>query len=57
MFFIVGFLVHQILGIVGSQIETNLKSNNLTKLIFVNKNWQNDLKFGWETHSSSSRVN
>jgi hypothetical protein len=54
MFFTVGFCVRQILGIVGSQIETNklfslvgilanlrrccLQSENLDKLIFVNKN-------------------
>jgi hypothetical protein len=51
------FLVHRILGIVGSQMETNLKSNNLTKLIFVNKKWQNDPKVGWEAHSNFSRIN
>jgi hypothetical protein len=32
MFFIVGFLVHQILGIVGSQIETNLKIKQSNKV-------------------------
>ncbi len=60
MFPIVDFLAHQILGIIGSQIEiekvlslvgiiTNLrrcclKSKKLKKLIFVSKNWLNDPK-------------
>ncbi len=63
MFFTVDFCVRQILGIVGSQIETNkifslvgilanlrkccLQSKNLDKLIFVNKNWPNDPKIVW----------
>ncbi len=58
----IGFLIKQILGIVGSQIEiknifsftrilTNLKKcylqlNNLEKWIFMNKNWLNDAKMG-----------
>jgi hypothetical protein len=60
MFPTIGFCARQILGIVGSQIEierifsltrilTSLKkcrlqSENLDKLIFVNKNWLNDPK-------------
>jgi hypothetical protein len=54
MFLTIGFLTHQILGIVGSQIETKwifslarilinirrcLQIEILEKLIFVNKNW------------------
>jgi hypothetical protein len=62
MFPIIRFLVQQILGIVRSQIEiemifylvgilTNLRRcclqiENLQKLIFVNKNWPNDLRIG-----------
>jgi hypothetical protein len=58
IFHIVGFLAHQILGILGSQIKTKnifLKTNiitnlrgchsqmvNLKKLIFMSKNWPND---------------
>ncbi len=57
-FFILGFCVKQILGIVESQIEMErifslvgiftshneclLQSNFLDKLIFVNTNWPND---------------
>ncbi len=60
MFPTFGFLTHQILGIVGSQIETkrnfslagiltNLKKcclqlENLENLNFVSKNWPNDLR-------------
>jgi hypothetical protein len=60
MFPIVGFLTHQILGIVGSQIEMqkifllasiltklrkcHLQLNNLERLIFVRKNWPNDFR-------------
>jgi hypothetical protein len=59
MFSIVGFLAYQILGIIRSQIEIernfsspsrlpnlrrcHLQLNNLERLIFVNKNWPNDL--------------
>jgi hypothetical protein len=62
MFPIVGFWAHQILGIVGSQIEierifsligilTNirryrLQSENLEILIFVSKNWSSDSRDG-----------
>jgi hypothetical protein len=58
MFPTIGFLASQILGIEGSQIEIerilflayiftsprrcHLQSNNLERLIFVNKNWSND---------------
>ncbi len=60
MFPIVGFLVQQIFGVVGSQIEIEgifslpkifinlrkccLHTENLEKLIFVNKTWLNDSK-------------
>jgi hypothetical protein len=60
MFPIVGFLTHQILGIVESQVEIEriflwlefllilgdvvLQIENLEKLIFVNKNWPCDPK-------------
>jgi hypothetical protein len=61
MFPIVGFYVRQILGILGFQIEREkifslfrilisfkkcLQWDNLDKLIFVNKNWSNDLRVG-----------
>ncbi len=57
MFPIVEFLAWQILGVVGSQIETilfylvglltnlkrcRLQTENLKKLIFINKNWPSD---------------
>ncbi len=67
MFPTVGFLAQQILGIVGSQIETkrifslvgiftnlrryHLQTENLEKLIFVSKNWPNDAKFGCKSSS------
>jgi len=57
---IVGFLIKDILGIVGSQIETKrnfsligiltnlrrcrLQLDNFLNLIFVNKNWTNDAR-------------
>jgi hypothetical protein len=60
MFPIVGFLAQQILGIVGSQIETkrifslvgiltnlrrcHLQLENYEKLIFVSKKWPNDTR-------------
>ncbi len=60
MFPTIGFLAHQILGIVGSQIETkrifsltciftnlrryHLQFKNLENLIFVSKNWPTDLR-------------
>jgi hypothetical protein len=56
------FLAHQIFGIVGSQIEIerffslvrilrnlrrrHLQSDNLDKIIFVNKNWPSDPRVG-----------
>jgi len=61
MFPIVGFLARQILGVVGFQIETfffslariltnfrrcHLQTENLKKLIFVNKNRPNDPRIG-----------
>jgi hypothetical protein len=62
MFPIVGFCARQILGIVGCQIEIerifsligiltslrryHLQSKKLDKLIFVSKNWPNDLRIG-----------
>ncbi len=68
MFPIVGFCAKQILGIVGSQIETKkilslaeiltslrkccLQSENLDKLIFVSKNWANDPRIGCKSPSS-----
>jgi hypothetical protein len=67
MFPIVGFLAQQILGVVGFQIEsffsslvrilTNfrrccLQIENLEKLIFVNKNWLNDLRIGCKSPSN-----
>ncbi len=68
MFPIVGFCAKQILGIVGSQIETkrifsltriltsfkrcHLQSKNLDKLIFVNKNWPKDPIIGCKSPSN-----
>jgi hypothetical protein len=68
MFPTIGFLAGQILGVVGSQIETkrifslvgirtNLRrcrwqTKNLEKLTFVNKNWPNDLKIGCKSPSN-----
>jgi hypothetical protein len=68
MFSIVGFCVGQILGIVGSQIETKrifslirifiilkrccLQSKNLDKLILVNKNWPYDPRISYKSPSS-----
>jgi hypothetical protein len=68
MFCTVGFLVWQILAIVGSQIEierifslvgilTNfrrccLQTKKLEKLIFVNKNWSNDPRIGYKSPSN-----
>ncbi len=66
MFPTVGFLTQQILGIIGSQIEKNLslvriltnhkrcrlQMENLEKLIFVNKNWPNDLKIRCKSASN-----
>jgi hypothetical protein len=62
MFPTFGFCARQILRIVGFQIETKKKNSlarilislrrcclqfeNLNKLIFVNKNWPNDLRIG-----------
>jgi hypothetical protein len=62
MFHTIDFFARQILGIVGSQIETKmifslagiftnlkiccLQSKNLEKLIFVSKNWLNDARVG-----------
>jgi len=62
MFIIIGFLTHQILGIIESQIEMkiffflvgmltiltrcHLQLNNLSNLIFVRNNWPNYLKVG-----------
>jgi hypothetical protein len=62
MFFTIGFLARHILGIVGSQIKTKrifslaiilinlrkccLQTKKFKKLIFVNKNWPNDLRIG-----------
>ncbi len=59
---IIGFLIHQILGIIESQIEMkrcfslvgtltiltrcNLELNNLNNLIFMRKYWPNYLKVG-----------
>jgi hypothetical protein len=67
MFSIVGFCVGKILGIVGSQIETKrifsfvrifisrrrccLQSENLNKLIFVNKNWPYDPRISCKSPS------
>jgi hypothetical protein len=68
MFPIVGFFNHQILGIVGSQIEiefffsstgifTNLRRchlqlENLEKITFVNKNGPSDPKVGCKSPSN-----
>jgi hypothetical protein len=68
MFQTIGFLVRQILGIVGSQIDiekifslveilTNLRRchlqlENLENLFFVNKNWSNDCKVGCTSPSN-----
>ncbi len=68
MFLNVGFLTWQILKIIGSQIEiekifslawifTNLRkcclrSENLERLIFVNKNWLNDPIIDWKPPSN-----
>jgi hypothetical protein len=65
---IVGFLAQHILGIVRSQIEIEmifslatilinlrrcrLQTVNLNKLIFVNKNWLNDLRIGCKSPSN-----
>ncbi len=61
MFPKIGFISHQNLDIINSQIEIKmifplarilsnfkrcLQSNNLDKLTFVNKNWPNDLRIG-----------
>jgi hypothetical protein len=68
MFHIVGFLARKVLGIVGSHIETKkifsligiltnlrrfcLRTKNLEKLIFVNKNWPNDSRIGYKSSSN-----
>jgi len=68
MFPTIGFLVHQILKIVGFQIETKrifslvgilfnlrryrIQLENLEKLIFVNKNWPNDYRVGCKSPSN-----
>jgi hypothetical protein len=68
MFLTVGFLAEQILGVIGFQIETkrifslfgiliNFRrcrwlTENLEKVIFVNKNWPNDLKIGCKSPSN-----
>ncbi len=68
MFPIVGFLACQIFGVVGFQIETkrffslvgiftnlrgcHLQTENLEKLIFVNKNWRNDARIGCKSPSN-----
>jgi len=65
MFFTIGFYVKQILGIIGSQIEIErifpldgilisfrrcrLQSENLDKLIFVDKNWPNDPRIDYRS--------
>jgi len=62
------FILQILLGIVGSQIKMkrifflakifinlkryHLQSNNLDKLILVNKNWPNDLRVGYKSPSS-----
>jgi hypothetical protein len=64
----IGFCVGIFLGIVGSQIEIEiifslariltslrrcrLQSSNLDKLIFVSKNWPNDLRIGCKSYYS-----
>jgi len=67
MFPIIGFLTQQILGIVELQIEIEriflwleflliledvLQTENLKKLIFVNKNWPCDPKIGCKSSSN-----
>jgi hypothetical protein len=68
MFHTIGFCARQILGMVGFQIEIekifslvgtlislrrcHLQSENLNKLIFVNKNWPNDPRIVCKSHSS-----
>ncbi len=68
MFRTVGFLAQYIFRIVGSQIETKgifslarifthlkrcrLQIENLEKLIFVSKNWPNDLRIGCKSPSN-----
>jgi hypothetical protein len=68
MFPTIGFLAYQILGIIGSQIETKrifslasiltnlrryrLQLENLENLIFVSKNWPPDLKDGCKLPSN-----
>jgi hypothetical protein len=67
MFPIVGFLAHQILGIVRFQIEKKrifflvnilrnlsyyLQMTNLKKFIFVNKNWLHDSKADCKSFSN-----
>jgi hypothetical protein len=68
MFPTIGFLTHQILGIVGSQIEMqkifllasiftklrkcHLQLNNLERLIFVRKNWPNDIRLDSKPRSN-----
>jgi len=65
MFLTIGFYVKQILGIIGSQIEIerffsldaiiisfkrcHLQSENLDKLIFVNRHWPNDLRIHYQS--------
>jgi hypothetical protein len=67
MFSTIDFLARQMLGIVNSQIETNnlfflvgfvtksrrchLHLNNFERLIFVNRNWPNDVKVGCKAPS------
>jgi hypothetical protein len=64
----IGFCARQILGIIGSQIETktifsilgiltslkrcHLQSKKLDKLIFINKNWSNDYIIDYKSLSS-----
>jgi hypothetical protein len=68
MFSTIRFLAQQIFGIVGSQIEIEmifylarilinlrkccLQIENLEKLIFVNKNWANDLRIRYKSPSN-----
>jgi hypothetical protein len=68
MYPIIGFCAKQVLGIVGSQIETkkknslvgilislkrcHLQSKILDKLTFVNKNWPNDPRIGYKFPSN-----
>ncbi len=69
MFPTIGFLTHQIFGIVGLQIQTKrifslvgilinlrrcrLQTKNLGNLIFVNKNQLNDLRIGCKSPFNS----